>query len=192
MTPEESQANRLSREQKIGFGLLLIFAILTVGLGALQIRNSMYEPFALNKEIPGVISDKIDTVAALHYRDTDFDGLNDFDELYVYGTSPYLADTDSDGVNDKEEIAAGKNPVCAEGRACEGETLPTAAPAPQAATSTSENFDMAAIFNAINDPKQLREALKAHGLDEATLKNISDEELLKAAVEIMSDTSTLR
>lgn len=35
--------------------------------------------------------------------DTDGDGLNDYEELYVYHTNPLLADTDGDGVSDLEE-----------------------------------------------------------------------------------------
>ena len=42
--------------------------------------------------------------------DTDGDGVTDYDELYVYGTNPYLADTDGDGMPDGWEIAHGLNP----------------------------------------------------------------------------------
>lgn len=36
--------------------------------------------------------------------DTDGDGLNDYDEIHVYGTDPLDPDTDGDGLNDYEEI----------------------------------------------------------------------------------------
>jgi hypothetical protein len=52
-------------------------------------------------------------------KDDDSDSLNNFQELYVTGTSPYLADTDSDGVNDSTEITAGTNPNCPTGDTCE-------------------------------------------------------------------------
>ena len=42
--------------------------------------------------------------------DSDGDGISDYDELYVYGTNPYLADTDGDGMPDAWEIAHGLNP----------------------------------------------------------------------------------
>jgi len=56
--------------------------------------------------------------AVLKQRDTDVDGINDFEELYIYKTSPYLADTDSDGKTDIEEIKAGEDPTCPAGQNC--------------------------------------------------------------------------
>ena len=40
----------------------------------------------------------------LRARDTDGDGLNDFDELRTYNTNPLNPDTDGDGLNDFEEV----------------------------------------------------------------------------------------
>jgi hypothetical protein len=37
---------------------------------------------------------------SLSQRDTDRDGISDYDELYVLGTDPYLSDTDRDGIPD--------------------------------------------------------------------------------------------
>ncbi len=37
--------------------------------------------------------------------DTDADGWNDYDEIFVYGTDPTLADTDGDGTNDPSDTA---------------------------------------------------------------------------------------
>jgi hypothetical protein len=37
---------------------------------------------------------------SLSPRDTDRDGITDYDELYVLGTDPYLSDTDRDGIPD--------------------------------------------------------------------------------------------
>jgi hypothetical protein len=37
---------------------------------------------------------------SLSQRDTDRDGITDYDELYVLGTDPYLSDTDRDGILD--------------------------------------------------------------------------------------------
>jgi hypothetical protein len=39
-----------------------------------------------------------------HLTDTDSDGLNDYDEVFVHSTSPANADSDSDGLNDYSEI----------------------------------------------------------------------------------------
>lgn len=39
-------------------------------------------------------------------KDSDGDGINNFDEWSRFNTYPYVRDTDGDGVNDKEDIAA--------------------------------------------------------------------------------------
>lgn len=39
--------------------------------------------------------------------DTDFDGLNDYDEIYIYNTNPLNEDTDDDGISDEFEIDNG-------------------------------------------------------------------------------------
>lgn len=44
-------------------------------------------------------------------RDTDKDGLSDYDEVYVYFTNPCVKDTDGDGLNDGTEIMNGLNPL---------------------------------------------------------------------------------
>jgi len=51
-------------------------------------------------------------------KDTDEDGLSDFDEINLYLTSPYLADSDSDGYTDGEEVASGHDPSCPRGSNC--------------------------------------------------------------------------
>lgn len=184
----------LSKEQKIGFVLLLVFGILAIGLGVLQIRNTMYSKFALNNKVPYTIKDEVNTTDALRFRDTDKDGLNDFDEMYVYGTSRYLADTDSDGTNDNEEVTRGTDPNCAAGKNCAGDiTLTTIA-----ATSTTpvqlEGLGMEAPLETasedltilLNDPVKVRELLKGAGVSDDVLKKVSDADLMKMVIEIMN------
>jgi methylaspartate ammonia-lyase len=43
-------------------------------------------------------------------RDTDGDGLSDYDEVVVHGTNPLATDTDGDGMPDAWEVANGLNP----------------------------------------------------------------------------------
>ena len=102
--PAGEEKRGLTAEQKIGFVLLLIFAALGLTLGFLQIRNTMLAPFALNSNIPASIKDKINDVDSLRFRDTDSDGLSDYDEVYTYGTSVYLFDTFGYGKSDKQEV----------------------------------------------------------------------------------------
>lgn len=44
-------------------------------------------------------------------KDTDSDGISDYDEVYIYNTDSKRSDTDGDGVNDGDEILLGMNPL---------------------------------------------------------------------------------
>lgn len=50
-------------------------------------------------------------------KDTDSDGVSDFDEINLYGTDPEIADTDNDGVADGVEIIKGYDPTDAKSEA---------------------------------------------------------------------------
>lgn len=186
----------LTKEQKAGVTLLGVFAFFTLGLGALQIRNTMYRPFALSSRVPVTLRDQINNPELLRFRDTDHDGLSDFDEQYVYGTSLYLADTDSDGSLDSAEISAGTDPLCPAGRSCFGAEAPPGYGAAPVTTTTPylappPPFNEAELLKEITDPASLRTQLRASGVSEEVLKRISDAEL-QAAVNQLFNTSTLR
>ncbi len=189
---EQPNQNSLSNEQKIGFVLLLAFSILAIGLGILQIRNTMYGSFALNNQVPANLKDQVDTIDALRFRDTDRDGLSDYDELYVYGTSPYLADTDGDGIPDGVEVKNGTNPNCAEGTDCSIMSSKT-----ELATSTVDaGVDSSTIPNdpvppvldiqaAMQDPAQVRKMLISAGVQAEVVNKVSDGDLLQMVKELM-------
>ncbi len=44
------------------------------------------------------------------FVDSDMDGISDFDEIYIYGTDPFLADTGGSGIPDGVAILNGINP----------------------------------------------------------------------------------
>jgi uncharacterized protein YkwD len=44
-------------------------------------------------------------------RDSDGDGLTDWEEINIYGTDPNDPDTDGDGMNDGDEVFLGRNPL---------------------------------------------------------------------------------
>ena len=52
----------------------------------------------------GEVADPRSDESAL-WKDSDSDGVNDFDEIKRFKTNPYKKDTDGDWVNDKEDIA---------------------------------------------------------------------------------------
>lgn len=205
MERDNFSKNSLTKEQKTGFVLLLIFGILAVGLGFLQMRNTIYGPFVIR------LSDKADTdkqeasllndEARLQSIDTDQDGLNDFEELNFYETSPYLADTDSDGLNDKVEIEKNGNPLCPEGENCEMNEpeaiISTTTPAivlPEfsadllGAENNTGLQELADLQKVLSDPAQIRQLFLSTGKISADdLSKISDAELMKMVGEIVAE-----
>ncbi len=194
--PDNPLFQGLQREQKIGLILLAFFTFFAIGLGFMQVRNTLYSKFSLTNSVPSSVKEEINSPEALSYRDTDFDGLNDYDETYVYHTSRYLADTDSDGVDDKTEIMRGTDPNCDPKKACTGESANVSN---VSVTGTITNaFDPASIGTfspggvtggagilplngAPPDAAQLRQLLLKSGMDKKMLDQISDADLLKVA-----------
>ena len=125
----------LSRSQKLIASLLAFFAFFTVIVWSMQLKNNIDNPFDFktedNKTIVEIIRDEeADSCDGqdcqeedLRMKDTDGDGLWDWDEINVYYTSIYLEDTDSDGILDKDEVDGGGNPNCSEGQDCVEESF---------------------------------------------------------------------
>src|SRR3989344_3627834 len=203
MAYQENLSVCLSKEQKIGFVLLLVFAVLAVGLGAMQIRNTIYGPFSLNKSIPLSVKDELDPTVTLKFRDTDKDGLNDFDEIYVYNTSAYLLDSDSDGASDRVEIEKGSDPLCAEGKSCEdpimkGDTTITNGVVTSSLITSGADLggasalDPTDLATVLQDPVEVRKMLINVGMDVKVLDAIPDSDLLVMVAEVLNSTSTLQ
>lgn len=187
----------LSKEQRIGFFLLLIFSIMSVSLGVLQIRNTLYAPFALSNKVPGTLKDAVNSVDTLHYRDTDSDSLTDFDELYIYNTSPYLYDTYSLGMSDKEMVAKGVKP-CLNGKDCanpvlaEGSAVAADASANTAATEAAIGSPPPDLAQILSNPTQIRQMLLSAGIQKAALDKIKDSDLLITVNQVLNSSSTFK
>ena len=100
---------------------LAVFAVLVVALWLVQLKNNIYGPFNSNSaQTAGQaqIDDQAAELLALKNKDTDADGLSDYDELYLYKSSPYLEDSDSDGLKDGAEVKNNTDPNCPQGRTC--------------------------------------------------------------------------
>lgn len=208
--------NQLTKEQKTGFVLLLLFGLISVGLGFLQLRNTIYSPFVITfaeEEVPVVTFE--DEASRLQRIDTDQDGINDYLELEFYGTSPYLADTDSDGIDDKEEIDAGTDPLCPKGKVC-GSALPSdqavltnvleqKVQANSQLDITQSGFgnesqedllqllsqDNSELAEILSNPDQLRALLVESGAVKAEdLEGISDEMLLELTKSVLQKQKT--
>src|SRR5680860_741451 len=81
----------MPRPQKTAVVILSVLGVAIIFFGAFQFRNRIVSPFQV--DISGL--ENIDTTINLASKDTDTDGLSDYDEFNVYQTSPYLEDTDS-------------------------------------------------------------------------------------------------
>jgi parallel beta-helix repeat protein len=76
--------------------------------------------------------------ATLSILDSDNDGINDFDEVYVYYINPKSNDTDEDGMTDGNEITGGYDPLLYNSHAASNVTL--IAPANNSYHNTDQNF----------------------------------------------------
>lgn len=203
MADNERQSRPMSKEQKIGFVFLLIFGILAVSLGTLQLRNTIYGPFVfrLGKDARA-LNQNVDENTRLQQIDTDHDGINDYQELYFYETSPYLEDTDSDTINDKQEIDKGTDPLCPEGTVCAEEVPPPKqepigsplTPGVETPTEillgaqaqTGAEVDVNDLGKLLQNPAALREALLSTGkVTKEQLEKVSDEQLLKLVEDLL-------
>ncbi len=107
--------------QKLGLVVVVVIGLTTLIFGFISIRKSIFEPFVRR---PSGITFKSteqlekERIESLKNKDTDSDQLTDYDELYIYRTSPFLEDTDSDGDLDGYEVAHGTDPNCPKGKEC--------------------------------------------------------------------------
>lgn len=203
-------SSRLSKEQKTGFVLLFLFGVLAIALGVLQLRQTIFSPFIVqvSREEADTKRFFTDQTTRLQQIDTDQDGLNDYEELTFYQTSPYLPDTDSDGLRDKDEINQGSDPVCPAGEVCKdtagGEGQKTSPEFSPVSTNTfaivdtigqsfqdaggiaSGGVSAADLQRITADPKALRDLLRQHGgIPEEQLRAIDDQTLLNLAAQIL-------
>lgn len=138
-------------------------------------------------------------------RDTDSDQLSDYDELYVFKTSPYIADTDSDGFDDKTEVYSGNNPNCPEGRACAtlsgdaagsndsaDDLVTTLSDSPFARDLTQYDFESEADVEAFVKSitvDEIRQALAQAGVPADQLAEIDDADLQVLFQQTLSEAS---
>ncbi|MFA6393891.1 MAG: hypothetical protein WCW25_03410 [Patescibacteria group bacterium] len=123
---QRNQSPGLRKSQKIAVAALAFFALFIMVMWTIQFKKGLSDPFVYkgpdtSNTAEGSACSGPDCPAvqeAQKKKDTDKDGLSDYDENYVYRTSAYLEDSDSDGLSDKKEIDANKDPNCPEGKEC--------------------------------------------------------------------------
>jgi len=124
---EDFTTNQLPEKKDLNPRLVMVaitaLTVVVLFFGASNWLNSLKTPFALTANINqsqnnGLAAGNLSDLQALQQKDTDFDGLSDYDEMYLYNTSAYLPDTDSDGFDDFTEVQSGQDPNCPKGQDC--------------------------------------------------------------------------
>lgn len=198
----EAEPQHFGRDHRVALGALAALTVAVLGLSFLQFQKSVRAPF--ERRGPGYQSLAEREAAATEAQktaDTDKDGLSDYDELYIFRTSPYLEDTDSDGINDGAEANSGEDPNCPRNQNCgapvEGANTRTASPDIPEPMSPGFIGSPEQILGSF-DPQNIRSLLRGAGVsdemlskvDDATLKALYDEVLGQTASS--SATSSLR
>ncbi|MFH0873524.1 MAG: hypothetical protein V1846_01640 [Candidatus Komeilibacteria bacterium] len=194
-TPESEQSETiriagrapLDRATKIVIGALVLCGVVIVGLSVWLLQYRITHPFDVS--LSDILTPTSTTTTALvatdlKNKDTDADGLTDYDEIYLYGTSPYLKDTDSDGVADGTEVQRGTDPNCDQKKgACTGMRF---------INPDVKMSDLLPQFSPTNITlkdatlKQFRQILLDSGMDAATLATLDDRALFAAMDAIVS------
>jgi len=108
-----------NKQQKIGLSVLVIFILAVFVMWYLELQKNITYPLygGMNpKDLAEKLSNQ--TVTVDQNKDTDKDGLSDYQEVNLYRTSQFMADSDGDGLTDKQEIDAKTDPNCPEGQTC--------------------------------------------------------------------------
>jgi hypothetical protein len=191
ITDEQPQSHRA------GAWVVLLMGLAGLGLGLFQWHGSFAAAFA-HEQSTFRTPEQIETerIEGTKSKDTDRDGLSDYDESYIYKTSPYLKDSDSDGTEDNIEVAQGSDPNCQKGKSC---VVTPTMPAPNiimGATSTDEapdpNLLQEDVLNQIMNPtpEQIRAMLLQAGMKPEDLQGIGDEALIELYKQSLLEVQT--
>lgn len=192
-----------SKKEKLVSALILLTVAVAIVVGVYQLTRITQKPFLLlaknqqNTEqttatCPGgdcSVRQQVAEILALKAKDTDADGLSDYEEINTYNTSPYLADTDSDGYNDKEEIAAGYDPNCPGKKSCANETQAETAAVGQNQT-TNNQAALAQLEIPESQYQVIRDFLLSSGVSQTEVNQLSNDDLLTIYYYLMQQSET--
>ncbi len=159
----------------LGIGVL---GVVGFSVGAVRLKQQLVlqepavdESHAVNPSANELLfGDSRTSDQSLRQKDTDRDGLNDYEEINVYHTSPYLADSDGDKKTDSEEALAETDPNCPEGTQCRDTQQPT---------SSSAGIS--------NPADQIRATLKASGMTDEQVNALSNEQLNQTYMQVLDE-----
>lgn len=178
---------------------MAVTGVLAFVMGTFYLVRQLNSPFDINYEGPQFVTSSEQDAAERELQrttDTDSDGLVDYDELYIYGTSMYLSDSDGDNYSDSAELAAGTDPLCQPGKTClnsiYGSYVEDSANSlvNYAEDSTNDSLDsITDLQSALSQlsAAEVRQLLLDSGADEATVNQLTDEELIAVYQQVLSD-----
>jgi len=201
---EGENQEKWTGNRKFSAVILVLCGIAVLGIGLWQFAYRVRAPFFGRatglKNFKSLDQQEFERLVAKRNKDTDGDGLTDFDEEYVYSTSPYLADSDSDGFSDKEEIDSGNDPNCPSGKTCglaevpassgeaaAGELLVNSGILGQAGGTGTES--MQTLLAGQATAAEVRAALRQSGVSEDVLGKIDDKTLMEVYAESLKETA---
>lgn len=194
---ERQSFSSLPRPQKIAVILLSLVACGIIGVWIWQFENRINSPFRLSPEDKILAEEaakkKAEEETINRTKDTDKDGLTDYDETNIYGTSPYLEDSDGDNISDFDEVRIGSDPLCAEGSDCSLFTSDKTDNLGDATEEVSQNpaekVEDDLLIKALSgdgNAETMRQILLQAGASKEEVDLISDEDLMNMYMEILS------
>lgn len=193
---QEQTPPRFSREQKVGYAVVIGCGLLAVLFGGFYLFKHLHSPFVITYTGNRLLTGDDATAAAIaaeKAKDTDSDGVNDYDEFNIYGTSAYIADSDDDGVNDGAEISAGTDPACAPGETCERGNEDIEGASGLGAEAEAEAAAAAAQYEALKaslrnlSTEEIRTLLIDSGAEEAKINAMTDDEVRALYDQVLTD-----
>ncbi|MBU1131265.1 hypothetical protein KJ840_03980 [Patescibacteria group bacterium] len=189
LSPADTQDDSKRKPEVFSPKLLLVFisflALASLIFAAGNWFDSLKIGFAIRGDLENEFSNAnyslkdsdVANTLALQEKDTDLDGLSDYDELYFYRSSPYIADSDSDGFSDFEEVKSNENPNCPAGQSC----VLTAPDSSEVAASPFEGLSDLTV-------EQIKQLLLESGaITEEDLAKIDDQALMALYSETLQD-----
>jgi hypothetical protein len=189
--PQGQSFANLPRSKKTAVILLSAVAGVILITWFWQFNSRINKPFNPTPDEKSIAAAKKEAATASeNNRDTDHDGLSDFEETNNYQTSPFIEDTDGDGINDGQD----KEPLCPEGTDCSlsSSTNNSVATSTTVNVQTPEEVDQALLLKALSgssDAASLRALLIQNGANSEDLSKISDADLMASYAEVLKTQS---
>jgi hypothetical protein len=205
MQDQNNNQDFFTKRHKMGFVFLLISMIIVIIVWYIDFKTRINYSAVL-EQAKQSSEEKIITensVSSDKTKDTDSDGLSDYDESNIYKTSPFLQDTDGDNLSDYEETVNGSDPNCPDGQTCyqseedvskstENLVISEQLNDQNTVSNSDKNLteeEKSVLEQAFTEKNMTAEGIRSflieNGVKEDDLKDFSDEQLLETYNSLM-------